>query len=77
MNRLWLVGLGCLLLSTSADAARWTKPGWYQITDGLLGLMIYDGPYEDEDTCRRTLPKGSNDSWFTCDYIYERPSFDD
>jgi hypothetical protein len=69
--------LAFVAFSTAAFAKRWSEPGWYQISDGLIGIFIYGGPYSDEDSCRRTLPRADQHSSFTCDYLFERPSYDD
>jgi hypothetical protein len=74
--RVALLALAFIAFSTSAVAARWSGPGWYQITDGLLGVYIFAGPFSDADSCRRTLLPDDENNSYECDYLAERPSYD-
>lgn len=67
-----------LILGPVADAAPvWTAPGWYQIADTIVGPFVWKGPFASEDECRATLPEDEEDAEYTCEYLSERPSWDD
>ena len=63
-------------IATPTFAKRWTEPGWYQVTNGILGVFIYAGPFPDMDSCQRTLLPDDQDNYYNCDFLAERPSFD-
>lgn len=76
-----LTALASLALSLAAAGAEpvWTTPGWYQVGDTIVGpvMLLGGGPFADEDTCKATLPPNEEDADYTCDYLTERPSWDD
>jgi hypothetical protein len=67
-----------LALSSAAVAAPvWTAPGWYQVADTIVGPFVWKGPFATEDDCRATLPENEEDADYSCEYLSERPSWDD
>lgn len=66
------------MFATAAFAAPvWTAPGWYQIADTIVGPFVWKGPFASEGECRQTLPPNDEDADFTCEYLNERPVWDD
>lgn len=67
-----------LLFAAAAQAAPvWTAPGWYQVADTIVGPFVWRGPYASEPDCRATLPPNEEDADYTCEYLNERPSWDE
>ena len=72
--------LAVLLLgiSTTAYAAPlWTQPGWYQVADTIVGFFVWAGPFSDKSQCDAALPTNEADADYTCEYLAERPDWDD
>jgi hypothetical protein len=66
------------MLATAAQATPvWTAPGWYQVADTIVGPFVWKGPFDDEETCRSTLPPNDEDADYACEYLAERPSWDE
>jgi hypothetical protein len=67
-----------LALSFAAQAAPvWTAPGWYQVADTIVGPFVWKGPFATEADCKATLPENEEDADYFCEYLTERPSWDD
>ncbi|MDZ4869845.1 MAG: hypothetical protein SGI91_21175 [Alphaproteobacteria bacterium] len=65
-------------LAFAASAAPvWTAPGWYQIADTIVGPFVWKGPFVTKEECEVTLPENEEDADYMCDYLSERPSWDD
>jgi len=76
--RLAAACLAAFLFAAAAFAAPvWTAPGWYQIADTIVGPFVWRGPFASENDCRATLPPNEEDADFTCEYLSERPDWDD
>lgn len=76
--RVALLIFAFILSVASAMAAQvWAGPGWYQIADTIVGPFVWAGPYADEQSCRSVLPPNEEDADYTCEYLAERPSWDD
>jgi hypothetical protein len=70
--------LAALALAGTAHAVPvWTAPGWYQVADTIVGPFVWKGPFASEPDCRATLPPDEEDAVYTCEYLNERPSWDD
>jgi hypothetical protein len=76
-----VVSLTLISLALSLPAARsepvWTTPGWYQVADTIVGLFVWSGPFPDEGACRASLPPNEPDADYVCEYLTERPSWDE
>ena len=73
-----LLTLAPLVLAAVAHAAPgWTSPGWYQMADTIVGPFVWKGPFADEDSCKATLPPNEDDADYSCEYLNERPSWDE
>ncbi|MDZ4738317.1 MAG: hypothetical protein SGJ03_00230 [Alphaproteobacteria bacterium] len=74
-----LLALSSLLLTATAALAApaFTSPGWYQIADTIYGPVVERGPYADEDACKADLLPNEADANYACEYLTERPSWDD
>lgn len=72
------IAAASLALAFAAHAApMWTAPGWYQIADTIFGPYIVRGPFASKEDCEATLPENAEDADFACDYLTERPTWDD
>jgi hypothetical protein len=76
--RLLAVAAAASLALTAAHAAPvWTAPGWYQVADTAVGPILWKGPFATKEECEATLPANEDDADYLCDYLTERPSWDD
>lgn len=76
--RTLIVAAALLIAATAAQAAPvWTAPGWYQIADTIVGPFVWKGPFADQSSCEATLPPNEEDADYSCEYLAERPSWDD
>jgi hypothetical protein len=67
-----------LLFAAAANATPvWSAPAWYQIADTIVGPFVIKGPFAGESECRETLPPNEEDADYTCEYLNERPVWDD
>ena len=70
--------LASLALTVVAHAAPvWTAPGWYQIADTIVGPFVWKGPFESKEACEAVLPPNEEDADYSCDWLQERPSWDE
>jgi hypothetical protein len=77
MRRL-IVAAAFLLAATTAHAAPvWTQPGWYQVADTIVGPFVWAGPFADELDCEEVLPPNEADADYMCEYLNERPEWDE
>jgi hypothetical protein len=58
-------------------APGWSAPGWYQVADTVVGPFVWAGPFPSKEDCERTLPANEEDADYVCEYLSERPSWDD
>ncbi|MBP6012054.1 MAG: hypothetical protein KBA31_07490 [Alphaproteobacteria bacterium] len=74
-----LVAMVLLLTFAGAAAAApvWTTPGWYQVADTIVGPFVWRGPFESQAQCEAVLPPNEEDADYSCEYLTERPSWDD
>ena len=78
MHRLTLFAALTLIAVAAARAAPvWTVPGWYQVADTIVGPFVWAGPYADKANCEAVLPPNEEDADYMCEYLNERPSWDD
>ena len=78
--RLAVIALAAASLAIAAVAQAtpvWTTPGWYQIADTIVGPFVWKGPFASESDCRETLPQNEEDADYDCEYLNERPDYDD
>jgi hypothetical protein len=66
-----------LALTTAGAAPIWTAPGWYQVADTVVGPILWKGPFATKEECEATLPENEEDADYLCDYLTERPTWDD
>jgi len=73
------LALAALALSLAAAHAApvWTVPGWYQVADTIVGPFVWAGPYADQASCEAALPPNDDDADYDCEYLSERPSWDE
>lgn len=69
--------LCAFVIAPAAAAPVWTAPGWYQIADTIVGPFVWRGPFATEADCTATLPPNEEDADYTCEYLSERPAWDD
>ena len=77
-----LVFVTALVAAVFAAAAAhatplFTSPGWYQLADTIVGPFVWKGPFADEESCKASLPPNEEDADYTCEYLNERPSWDE
>ena len=77
MRKLRLISALFVSMTQAHAAQVWAGPGWYQIADTIVGPFVWAGPYADEQSCRSVLPPNEEDADYTCEYLAERPSWDD
>ncbi len=69
-----------VLLAASASAkeqVHWTGAGWYGIGDDDFGTWILAGPMADQATCTAGKPADHDDVIFSCEYLAEKPGWDE
>ena len=76
MRKLLVAALAALVAVANA-APVWTSPGWYQVADTIVGYFVWAGPFADQAACEATLPPNEEDADFMCEYLNERPTWDD
>ena len=77
-----LVFVSALAAAVFAAAAAhatpvWTQPGWYQTADTIVGPFVWKGPFADQSSCEASLPPNEEDADYACEYLTERPSWDE
>ncbi|MEQ1866588.1 MAG: hypothetical protein ABL996_18275 [Micropepsaceae bacterium] len=73
-----LIAAAALFIVAAAQAAPvWTAPGWYQVADTIVGPFVWAGPFEDKASCEAKLPPNEEDADYSCEYLAERPGWDD
>lgn len=77
MRKLLITALAVLAATTAHAAPVWTQAGWYQVADTIVGPFVWAGPYADQATCEASLPPNEEDADYMCEYLAERPSWDD
>jgi hypothetical protein len=65
-------------LTAAAQAAPvWTAPGWYVVADSIVGPFVWTGPYASKEDCEPKRPPNEEDADYVCEYLSERPEWDD
>ena len=79
MRKILLAVLSLLLVSASVAMATpvWTSTGWYVVADTIVGPFVWSGPYADEQACTSNKPANEEDADYFCEYLTERPSWDE
>lgn len=78
MHRGLAVIVASVLSAASAWAApNWSEPGWYQVADTIVGPLVWKGPFSDEASCVADLPPNEEDADYSCEFLKERPEWDD
>ncbi|MEQ1756485.1 MAG: hypothetical protein ABL973_20375 [Micropepsaceae bacterium] len=72
-----LVAAALVVASPAEATPNWSEPGWYQIADTIVGPFVWKGPYADQQSCVNELPPNEEDADYACEYLSERPSWDD
>ena len=76
--RALVIAVASLALSVAAVAEpKWTSPAWYQVADTVYGWVLLAGPFADQQSCQATLPANDDEADYMCQYLNERPSYDD
>jgi hypothetical protein len=77
--RTLFIAAALLIVATTAAQAEpvWTAPGWYQVADTIVGPFVWKGPFADQSSCEAVLPPNEEDADYSCEYLNERPSWDD
>jgi hypothetical protein len=55
----------------------WKGPGWYVVADTIVGPFVWQGPYDSQDKCEAAKPADEEDADYACEYLNERPSWDE
>jgi hypothetical protein len=75
------VALGVALVCASAFAAQaepmWKGPAWYVVADTIVGAFVWQGPYASKEACDAARPANEEDADYVCEWLNERPSWDD
>jgi hypothetical protein len=76
------IAVGALLLSTAlvgvaAAEPYWKGPAWYVVADTIVGPFVWQGPYDSKEACEASKPANEEDADYVCEYLAERPSWDD
>jgi hypothetical protein len=61
--------------TASSAGSPWSKPGWYSVGTTFDGPEIEAGPFDDEDSCKATLPDDNQFWTFTCERFDEDPGY--
>lgn len=77
MRTVMIAAASLAIAATAIAAPGWTTPGWYQTADTIVGPFVWAGPFADEASCNATLPPNEEDADYKCEYLTERPSWDD
>lgn len=65
-------------LATAAQAEPyWKGAGRYVVADTIMGPFVWQGPYDSKETCDASKPANEEDADYVCEYLNERPSWDD
>jgi hypothetical protein len=76
--RTLVIAASLLIAATAAQAAPvWTAPGWYQVADTIVGPFVWAGPFADQASCEAVLPPNEEDADYMCEFLAERPSWDE
>ena len=80
MRRVLCLLLGLGIATTAVASVRWTVPGWYQVDTIPEGQLLWKGPFDDEASCRASLPENDEADeeapFFDCEYLGARPDYD-
>lgn len=76
------IALGVLMLTAalavSAQATpAWNGAGWYVVADTIVGPFVWQGPYASKEDCDSNRPANEEDADYACEYLSERPSWDE
>lgn len=76
------MAVGIVLLSTAlaggaAAEPYWKGPAWYVVADTIVGPFVWQGPYDSKEACEASKPANEDDADYVCEYLAERPSWDD
>ncbi|MCE9522136.1 MAG: hypothetical protein K8S25_06855 [Alphaproteobacteria bacterium] len=55
----------------------WQEPGWYVVADTIVGPFVWTGPYADQPACEAQKPANEEDADYACEFLNERPSWDE
>jgi hypothetical protein len=67
-----------LALAAAVEAEPvWKGPGWYVVADTIVGPFVWTGPYASKEECEPQRPANEEDADYGCEYLSERPSWDD
>ncbi len=72
--------LGAALLALPASAVgegHWTGAAWYEVADTIVGPFVWSGPYGSKEECRAHLTPNDDDADYDCQYLSEKPNWDD
>jgi hypothetical protein len=74
-------GLVFILLCAGTGAAlaepMWKGAAWYVVADTIVGPFVWSGPYASKEECEPKRPANEEDADYVCEYLNERPSWDD
>ena len=73
-----LAAATALALATAAQAEpMWKGAAWYVVADTIVGPFVWQGPYDSKEACDAAKPANEEDADYVCEYLSERPEFDD
>ena len=72
-------GIEYVVSTAKAAAAEpvWREPGWYVVADTIVGPFVWTGPYASQPACEARKPPNEEDADYACEFLNERPSWDD
>jgi hypothetical protein len=76
------IAFGAFVLATAFAVAAeaepyWKGAAWYVVADTIEGPFVWKGPYASKEACETELPANEDDADYDCEYLSERPSWDD
>lgn len=76
--RVAFIAACAVALATAAQAEpHWKGPAWYVVADTIVGPFVWQGPYASKEACDAARPANEEDADYGCEYLSERPSWDD
>ncbi len=73
-----LAAATALAFAAAAQAEpMWKGAAWYVVADTIVGPFVWQGPYATKEACDAVRPANEEDADYVCEYLSERPSFDD
>jgi hypothetical protein len=71
------LALSAALAATAVAEPHWKGAAWYVVADTIVGPFVWQGPYASKEECDAARPANEEDADYACEYLNERPSWDD